>query len=80
MYYQLDKWQHSEWNKNTRYYGIDLCQDLFGQWVVKRTWGKDHTIGAGQSRTDICQNYYEALSLYEKQRCRRQKRGYQQSC
>ena len=78
MQYQLDKWQHSAWCKDTRYYGLELCQNLFGQWVVKRSWGRQRTIGAGQSCTNICPNYHQALSLYEKQRSRRQKRGYHQ--
>ena len=37
--YQLELWQRSFWKKDTRFYQIELCQDLFGNWIVKNTWG-----------------------------------------
>jgi hypothetical protein len=37
--YQLEKWQYSSWEKDTRFYLLELCQDLFGNWIIKRTWG-----------------------------------------
>lgn len=27
------------WYKANRYYRINLCQDLFGDWVIIRAWG-----------------------------------------
>ena len=76
MQYQIEKWLYSDWKKDTRYYGIDLCQDLFGNWIVKRTWGSSYTRGAGQSKYTVCTDYDEALVLYENQQQRRKKRGY----
>ena len=37
--YQLEKWQYSRWQKDTRFYSLELCQDIFGNWIIKRTWG-----------------------------------------
>lgn len=37
--YQLEKWQYSSWQKDTRFYSLELCQDIFGNWIIKRTWG-----------------------------------------
>ena len=37
--YQLEKWQFSSWQKDTRFYLLELCQDLFGNWIIKCTWG-----------------------------------------
>jgi hypothetical protein len=27
-----------EWNTNTRYYRLEMMQDLFGIWMITRTW------------------------------------------
>lgn len=27
-----------EWNTNTRYYRLEIMQDLFGIWMITRTW------------------------------------------
>lgn len=37
--YQLDKYLYSFWQKDTRFYIIELCQDLWGNWLLKKTWG-----------------------------------------
>jgi hypothetical protein len=76
MHYQLNKWQHSAWKKNTRFYSIDLCQDLWGHWLIMRTWGSNRSRGAGRSTYTVCQNFETACNLYEKQKSRRLKRGY----
>ena len=76
MEYQLDKWRYSDWRKDTRAYHIELCQDIFGNWIVKRNWGSNVRRGFGQSTYTLCSDYSEALALYEKQQQRRQKRGY----
>ncbi len=39
MKYELELWQQSNWQKDTRFYCLELRQDLFGNWIVKRTWG-----------------------------------------
>lgn len=31
------------WEKDTRYYETRLHQDLWGQWVLTRVWGRRNT-------------------------------------
>ena len=78
MDYQLDQWQHSTWKRDTRSYGLDLCQDLWGNWIVKRTWGSHLNRGAGQSKDIVCPDYESAQKLLLRQQQRRLKRGYTQ--
>ena len=76
MEYQPDKWHYSTWKKNTRLYRIDLCQDIFGNWIVLRTWGSNLSRGAGRSTYTICHDFETAWDLFEKQENRRCQRGY----
>ena len=76
MKYDLENWQSSRWQKGTRYYGIELCQNLFGDWVIRRTWGRNNTVGSGKLLTITCYSREEALEIYQKQQARRTKRGY----
>ena len=78
MLYQLNRWQHSTWKRNTRSYGLDLCQDLWGNWIVKRTWGSNLNRGAGQSKDIVCPDFESAQKLLLSQQQRRLKRGYTQ--
>ncbi len=75
--YQVEKWQYSSWQKDTRFYLLELCQDLFGNWIIKRTWGSAVKQDFGRSNSTICPDYQTGLLWYEKQASRRQKRGYQ---
>ncbi|MEM7757136.1 MAG: WGR domain-containing protein [Cyanobacteria bacterium P01_A01_bin.40] len=74
--YQLEKWQHSSWQKDTRFYSLELCQDLFGNWIIKRTWGSAVKQDFGRSNSTVCPDYQTGLLWYEKQASRRRKRGY----
>ena len=76
MQYQLDNWQSSSWIKDTRFYSIRLYQNLFGDWIVQRNWGRNQTQGAGQSLTTNCEDYQQGLVIYQQQQARRLKRGY----
>ena len=67
---------YSVWLKDTRYYSIELIQDLFGNWIVKCSWGRHKTNGAGRSKSTVCGNYEQALPAYRKEQTRRVKRGY----
>ncbi len=78
MQYQIEQWQSCRWSKGTRYYSIELCQDIFGDWVIRRSWGRNNTVGAGKLLTITCYSREEALEVYEKQQARRTKRGYVQ--
>ena len=40
MKYRLDKWKRRDWHKGTRHSYCEVRQNLFGQWVVLRRWGK----------------------------------------
>ena len=74
--YQLELWQCSSFSKDTRFYHLELCQDIFGNWVIKRTWGSAVQRDFGRSNSIICPDYQTGLLWYEKQQTRRKKRGY----
>ena len=71
-----EQWRYSVWLKDTRYYAIELSQDLFQNWIVKCSWGRHQTHGAGQSNSTVCEDYEQALAIYRKEQIRRIKRGY----
>ena len=75
MEYQLDKWKRQDWHKGTRHYSCEMCQDLFGQWVVLRRWGRVTAL-QGQSLEQVCERYEEGLHVFEAVKKRRAKRGY----
>ncbi|MDZ8262964.1 WGR domain-containing protein [Nostoc sp. ChiQUE01b] len=74
--YQLDLWQQSKWRRDTRFYTLTLCQNLFGQWVITKTWGSVVKRGFGRSQDLNCSDYQTALTNYHKLQQRREKRGY----
>ncbi len=43
----IQQWQTLEWYKpeNHRYYRAELHQDLFGNWLLTRTWGSAYKLG-----------------------------------
>ena len=75
MEYQIDKWKRQDWRKNTRHYSCEVRQNLFGQWVVLRRWGRV-SAKQGQSREHLCDRYEEGLDIFETVVRRRAKRGY----
>ena len=75
--YQLSLWQCSVWQKDTRFYTLELTQDLFGNWIIKKTWGSAVKVDFGCSNSIICPDYQTGLLWYSKLLSRRQKRGYQ---
>ena len=72
MDYQLERWRRQDWRKDTRYYS---CQNLFGQWVVVRRWGRRSAL-KGQSLEHPCSSYEEGLNLLSQVEKRRSQRGY----
>ncbi|NJO93141.1 MAG: hypothetical protein HC820_00045 [Hydrococcus sp. RM1_1_31] len=74
--YQLDKRIQSQWQKETRLYTITLCQNLWGVWIVTKTWGSAINRGFGKSRDLFCSDYQSGIELYYKLQQRREKRGY----
>lgn len=75
--YELDKWVYSQWQRDTRFYTLTLCQNLSGEWIVTKTWGSAIKRGFGQSQDLDCQDYQSGWEIYQKLQQRRQKRGYQ---
>jgi len=75
MEYQLEKWKRQDWRKNTRHYSCEVRQNLFGQWVVLRRWGRV-SAKQGQSLEQVCDGYEEGLQIFEAVTKRRAKRGY----
>jgi predicted DNA-binding WGR domain protein len=45
--YQVTDWASFQWTKNTRFYRIILHQDLFGDWILTRAWGRIGTKQGG---------------------------------
>jgi hypothetical protein len=74
--YQLNKNLRSVWQKDTRFYIIELCQDLWGNWRLKKTWGSVAKRDLGRSTSTLCPNYETGVKLYQKAKKRRLSRGY----
>lgn len=75
MEYQLDKWKRQDWRKNTRCYSCEVRQNLFGQWVVLRRWGRV-SARQGQCIEVVCDRYEEGIEIFKAVGTRRAKRGY----
>lgn len=73
--YQLDRWQRRDWRKASRHYSCELRQNLFGQWVVLRRWGRVTAI-KGQSIEHTCASYEEGAEILNSVAKRRVQRGY----
>lgn len=58
-----------------RFYRLDVQPDLFGAWCFIREWGR---IGrSGQVREVPCPTLAEAQAALDRQRQRKERRGYQ---
>ena len=73
-----EQWLTYRWQKGNRYYVAELTQDLFGTWVLKRTWGSIHT-HRGQNMTLYAEDYNHAIKLLIDIEKRRKARGYTQT-
>lgn len=73
---RTEKWITRRWTTDQRYYVVEIQQDLFGIWLVKRSWGG---IGSrrGNSLTIPADSYEHALLLLAEVKKRRRTRGYQ---
>ena len=71
----LDCWIKEYWTTTTRYYVAEIMQDLWGTWILKRSWGG---LGnrRGNSKTVTASSYEHALSLLEEVAKQRKARGY----
>ena len=52
-------------------------QNLFGDWIVKKTWGSAVRLDYGRSNSVVCSDYQTGLKEYQKQQIRRRVRGYE---
>jgi hypothetical protein len=43
MYLTAD-WEYRRWEKAQRYYEAHIHQDLWGEWVLTRVWGRRGTL------------------------------------
>lgn len=71
----FDGWIKTSWRTASRYYVAEIVQDLWGNWLLRRSWGG---LGSrrGSSKTLPAESYEEALLLLADTAKRRQKRGY----
>lgn len=74
--YQVEKWQRQDWRKGSRHYSSELRQNLFGEWVVLRRWGRV-SAHQGQSLEQACDSYEEGLAMMSLIEKRRSQRGYE---
>lgn len=65
------RWENKS---NERYYNAVLTQDLFGDWVVIKSWGSKARRGG--SKTFLCASYGEGINYLEKMNKLRERRGY----
>ena len=75
MNYQVESWQRQDWQRQSRHYCCELRQNLFGQWVVLRRWGRI-SASKGQSLEHSCESYEEGLQIMSAITERRAQRGY----
>ncbi len=82
MEYQLEKWKRQDWHKGSRHYSCEVRQNLFGQWVVLRRWGRVSAM-RGKCIEVVCDGeafqgnrYEQGLEIFETVGKRRTKRGY----
>ena len=68
-------WVACRWKKETRYYVAEVLQDLFGTWLLRRSWGSLVT-QRGHSQTIPTADYSHALKLLDETVKRRRRRGY----
>ena len=72
---RLADWHHLRWHKDTRYYEAILEQDLWGEWIFVRRWGR-RGFRSGRSQSVLCDSYEQGLRLLRDVIERRTKRGY----
>ncbi len=77
MEYQLEKWRRQVWESETRWYVVALQQNLFGQWVITKSWGGKARRG-GQTKDEDFADYEAALQRIEVIAQRRKAHGYRE--
>jgi predicted DNA-binding WGR domain protein len=65
-----------EWQSPTRYYRLEIAQDLFGFWIITRIWRGKYAKN-GQTLTISTQSKQDVENWINKIHMQRLKRGYQ---
>ena len=73
--YQVNQWKSASWRRDTRYYHCELKQDLFGEWLILRSWG-DVRSQRGRQMENRCNDLTEAEEVFKEVVKRRQYRKY----
>jgi hypothetical protein len=74
---QAVEWLHSRWERDTRYYELRVQQDLFGDWLLTRIWGRKGS-ALGQIRHELCESYAAGIVKFKQAEVRREQHGYTQ--
>lgn len=72
---EIGQWATHRWQTSQRYYIAEIMQDLWGNWLLRRSWGG---LGSrrGSNLTVPAESYEQALMLLADTAKRRQARGY----
>lgn len=69
------RWIRLRWERGTRYYEVHLHQDLWGDWVLTRVWGRQGT-ALGRIVHTPFSSYDGALEELVEVKARRERRDY----
>lgn len=72
---ELDAWQRRRWHNASRYYEVHIHQDLWGNWLLTRIWGRTGT-AAGNHKQEPVADREEALGRLAAVAACRRRRGY----
>jgi predicted DNA-binding WGR domain protein len=70
------EWIRLRREKGTRYYEVHLHQDLWGEWVLTRVWGRRGT-QLGRMVHNPCASYDDGCELLTAVQARRERRDYE---
>ena len=73
--YQPEHWQSRRWQTDSRWYVVELVQDLWGNWQVRRSWGGRFNRIAGEQSKSVS-GPEEGAEILQRTAKRRQQRGY----
>ncbi len=75
MNYDTRWWQRLLWHTATRWYMVELSQDMFGKWVMEQSWG-ERSCRNGTSRKVYFDSWADANKALLSTMSRRAAKGY----
>ena len=72
---QRNLWRCELWHTDSRNYEITLRQDMFGIWIIERSWAGKNGKRGGKLTTEA-EDHAQAAHLFEAAVKRRKQRGY----